>query len=354
MQIVKRQRGETLEVAVAGRLDAHWAEQLSLELSAVVRGGARRIVVDLAKVDFLSSAGIRVLLQQAKQAKAFGGTFRVANPAPPVKTVLALAGLEALLGLAPVAPTPRRVERSTAIFDVADLSSSASLSCRLLDGSEMGVSRAVSFPDGTFGVGVGAFGYNFHDCKGRFGEFVAAGGAIACRPTDGASVPDYQVPSEAFLPDIQVLQGLVCEGPFTHRVRFAAKPDRKVASLMEVVEVGFELTQAEAIGLVMIAEAGTLAGTFLARSPVLGGSHGVGAMPEETREPVSFPSGRAEASHLALLAGVVSRDGAQPLLGRWVRPLESSPGLKGLLYATAIFAGPLDPSKTEQIGRAHV
>ena len=62
-----------LELKVVGRLDAFWSGHLANELAEVIREGAHHIRLDLAEVTYLSSAGIRVMLQSYKQLTGIQG-----------------------------------------------------------------------------------------------------------------------------------------------------------------------------------------------------------------------------------------------------------------------------------------
>ncbi len=97
MQITKIQRGEFVEVRISGRLDGYWADHLTTGLAEVVREGGHQIRVNLSEVSFLSSAGIRVLVQFFKQLRAIDGSLAVCNPSEHVSQVLDLAGLRGLL-----------------------------------------------------------------------------------------------------------------------------------------------------------------------------------------------------------------------------------------------------------------
>ena len=97
MQITKVQRGEFVEVRISGRLDGYWADHLTTGLAEVVREGGHQIRVNLSEVSFLSSAGIRVLVQFFKQLRAIDGSLAVCNPSEHVSQVLDLAGLRGLL-----------------------------------------------------------------------------------------------------------------------------------------------------------------------------------------------------------------------------------------------------------------
>src|SRR4029453_5884369 len=75
-----------------------------------------------------------------------------------------------------------------------------------------------------FAIGVGAFGDCFADCPPRFGELLSVGGATAYQPADGTNVADYLVARGPLASDVRLLYGLVCEGAFSHLVRFDAAP----------------------------------------------------------------------------------------------------------------------------------
>ena len=122
MQITKVQRGEVVEVRISGRLDGYWAEHLSTGLAEVVREGGHQLRVNLSEVSFLSSAGIRVLVQFFKQLRAIDGSLAVWHPSQHVSEVLKLAGLHDLListddaapAVVSTAPSAvRRLERET-------------------------------------------------------------------------------------------------------------------------------------------------------------------------------------------------------------------------------------------------
>ena len=65
MTIVKNLNGNELTVAIAGRLDTTTAPQLEAELKMSI-GGIEKLVLDFAELEYLSSAGLRVLLSTQK------------------------------------------------------------------------------------------------------------------------------------------------------------------------------------------------------------------------------------------------------------------------------------------------
>lgn len=65
MTIQKTMNAEELTIALSGRLDTTTAPQLESELKSSI-GGVKTLVLDFAALDYLSSAGLRVLLAAQK------------------------------------------------------------------------------------------------------------------------------------------------------------------------------------------------------------------------------------------------------------------------------------------------
>src|SRR5262245_37650422 len=97
MEITERRTNEILELFITGRLDSYWADPLARRLEEVIREGAHHLRLNLAEVEYISSAGIRVLVKFHRQLRGIQGSFAISIPSEPVKTVLELAGLATLL-----------------------------------------------------------------------------------------------------------------------------------------------------------------------------------------------------------------------------------------------------------------
>ena len=72
MTITKKQNGTTLEIALEGRLDTMTAPELEAELNQSL-SAADSLVLDFSKLDYISSAGLRVLLSAHKIMSGKGG-----------------------------------------------------------------------------------------------------------------------------------------------------------------------------------------------------------------------------------------------------------------------------------------
>ena len=84
-------------VGITGSVDGLTAETLLSTLQAHVEDGHTRLVVDLAAVEYTSSAGLRALLATVKEARRRGGDLRLAQINPNVRKVLELSGFVTIL-----------------------------------------------------------------------------------------------------------------------------------------------------------------------------------------------------------------------------------------------------------------
>ena len=89
MRVDKKQDGAKLVLAVEGRLDTNTAPLLDAELSY---DGVDEVVFDLSGLEYLSSAGLRVLIGARKAMSAKGGSMSVANPNATVMAVFDITG----------------------------------------------------------------------------------------------------------------------------------------------------------------------------------------------------------------------------------------------------------------------
>lgn len=73
-------------------MDSTTSDRLERHLTALVAGGELRIVVDFSRVEYISSAGLRVLLVLARRMKDRRGAVALCALGDPVRQVFELAG----------------------------------------------------------------------------------------------------------------------------------------------------------------------------------------------------------------------------------------------------------------------
>ena len=88
---------KAVKVDLIGRMDVDGSEQMDLKFADLTAKSKQSIVVDLSRVTFLASIGIRSLLLNAKALQRRGGTMVLLKPQPMVAKVLTTTGVDALI-----------------------------------------------------------------------------------------------------------------------------------------------------------------------------------------------------------------------------------------------------------------
>lgn len=349
MEITRTLNEGVAELTVVGRLDAYWADHLTNAIDEILHTGTHHLRVDMSSVPYMSSAGVRVLLRFRKQAQQLSGSFVVIQPSTAVRTVLEMAGLVVLFGdeapRTPAAVEGQRFELDGVCFERFLLDAGAALQCRVLGDSLKLQSQGYAAADcrpldagaSTIAVGLGAFGSGYEECRGRFGEFLAAGGVAVSQPTDGTNRSDYLLSAGALVPRLQVLYGVACEGAFQKLIRFDCEAGKGPAALSSIVRGCLQDGDAGPVGIVIIAESAGLMGATLRRSPDGGG--GLQCDMPAVREWLSFAPERVHGMGVALAVGVVAPSPSE--LDAFLRPLDAVVPLHGHFHAATFPYRPL-------------
>ena len=93
--IEKRQDGISI-VQLLGRLDSNTSPEFEQKLFGVIEDGEKSVIVDFEKLDYISSAGLRVLLKAAKELKRSQGKIVLCSMKDYIKEVFEIAGFVTL------------------------------------------------------------------------------------------------------------------------------------------------------------------------------------------------------------------------------------------------------------------
>ncbi len=96
MNIEKKLDGGTLTLKVIGRLDTNTSPELEGELKTE---GVNEIVFDLTELEYISSAGLRVLMTAQKKMMSCDGKMTVAHPNEMVLSVFEMTGMSAIFNI---------------------------------------------------------------------------------------------------------------------------------------------------------------------------------------------------------------------------------------------------------------
>ena len=88
-------------VALQGQINSANAAAIESEVLTLVDGGAKNLVLDFAALDYISSAGLRMVLVVAKRLKQEGGLLVLCGMQPHVREVFDISGFLAILNVEP-------------------------------------------------------------------------------------------------------------------------------------------------------------------------------------------------------------------------------------------------------------
>ena len=97
MEINHKQAGGIVYVTIKGRLDADSALEAEKTVSDAFAGDTKKLLFDLGALDYLSSAGLRILLSAAKEIKRRDGKIVLCALTQFVKEIFEVSGFEALI-----------------------------------------------------------------------------------------------------------------------------------------------------------------------------------------------------------------------------------------------------------------
>lgn len=96
MEIVEAKKSGVVVLSVSGRVDASNAPTLEQKILAVIGAGEKRLVLDCAHLEYVSSAGLRVLLVAAKRLSS-DGKLGLAALNNQIRDVFDIAGFSSIL-----------------------------------------------------------------------------------------------------------------------------------------------------------------------------------------------------------------------------------------------------------------
>ena len=396
LEITTAAHEQGMLVRCIGRLDANHTAYLNDVIDQLVREGHYQIQLDFSALEYLSSAGIRLLISQYKTLQTVNGRFSLCAVSEPVTQILTMVGMADILIQCEETPVEATVpeDRSSSLslegyrFSVSPLegkgvdvvcfgrpevmvareaNDAVSGSEAAVGGSEGAVggfgptdARVLAAGEQHYALGLGAIGDQFEACKDRFGEFLMVDGQVAYLPADGSKRPDYMVNSGQLIASLTALYGLSCTGDFPALVHFSAEkgvgaagsdgaagsggaagktvPGAASLGVGPMLEGIYQLLGYETFLLISIAEISGLVGVSLNQSPV--GHPDLFAYPG-VKETVNVTTEPECGGMLGVTVGLCSRKPDEGL-SHFLRPVSPGAAVEAHLH-TAVF--PYTPLK---------
>ena len=352
-------RDADVELVVRGRLDAECAGELRQAVAAEIRSGVHAITLDLAGVAFLSSAGIRVLFETQREARTAGGDCRVSVASDPVRKVLDLTRLSAILmqpaaasspALKAAAPPPTRDLAAPGVRLLGfELPPAGPLAGRIHGSAaplagQPGSAERLSFSARSFAIGIGALAddSNAQLCGTGYqpaplqppagqplgprqagwlaqsataGELVAAGGAVYHRPPQPFAAVDYILGTGDLVPEADLVTGLSWEGFPGGRAGFEPVADAPAVTINDLAAALLVASAADTLAVVIAGEVHGLVAAELIRplAEATPTDHPLTASRELAARWLCFSREPVHAGRTAIVVGVITRVAVGPL-----------------------------------------
>ena len=97
LEILEDRSPGAVKFTLKGRVNAINADSLLYKLETAIKDGHNNIVVNMSRVEYISSVGIRVILKIYKQTSETGGTFKIERPSENVENVIGMVALKEML-----------------------------------------------------------------------------------------------------------------------------------------------------------------------------------------------------------------------------------------------------------------
>jgi anti-anti-sigma factor len=101
MEFAQEQSGDVVIVKLAGRLDSSTAAPAEESFGRLLAGGTQSLAIDLSRLDYISSAGLRVLLVVAKKVQQAQGKVVLFGLVRNVREVFSISGFDKIFTIQP-------------------------------------------------------------------------------------------------------------------------------------------------------------------------------------------------------------------------------------------------------------
>jgi len=99
MDIKTTEAGDVNVLELAGHLDTNTSPDAESAINALIDSGATKLLINFSALEYISSAGLRILLATGKKLKAVGGDLRICSLNDTVQEVFDISGFSSILAV---------------------------------------------------------------------------------------------------------------------------------------------------------------------------------------------------------------------------------------------------------------
>ena len=109
MDATYEREGDILYAAIAGRLDAAAAPQFEKSLNAELEDVERGLILDMGRLTYINSTGLRIVLMAAKKLQGRGGAIVLHSMPDTIREIFAISGFDKLVKITNSQPAARKM-----------------------------------------------------------------------------------------------------------------------------------------------------------------------------------------------------------------------------------------------------
>ena len=99
MQIKEEKVNDIYIIKLGGRLDSNTYPGFEEKITRVIKEGAHHLVIDFENIEYLSSAGVRVVLNATKNLEGRAGRLVLCSMSDYIKEIFEIAGFDSFLSI---------------------------------------------------------------------------------------------------------------------------------------------------------------------------------------------------------------------------------------------------------------
>jgi len=313
-----------------GRIDAMTSDEIEKTLNDLMLAGERVIGVDFEKVNYISSAGLRVFIRAQKQLSRVGGEVVLTAASPNVLDIFKMSGFGKLFRIEKTrkevgsavgasSETPEIISADIRGIDIGYVKREGVQGSLRVFGDQRKLDEAaytesdvvkIDSKEIAFGVGLGTLGDRYEHYRDLFGEAMIINRNFFFYPGVKNPAVDFMLcKEEPSAIEYKFLHGFGFNGTFKYILSFEGKEG--FIELTHLVNAFLRLSQADLLGLVILGESKGVWGMHLKRVPI----------PEnrpENGKPIfdrgnfsdwlNFPLEPTDISHVVACTGIAVRD----------------------------------------------
>ncbi len=286
MDIVSKKWNVFDVLEIQGRIDGLTAANLKRAVDQEAVDGRRNLVLDFRHITYMSSAGLRVILQSHKALKQIGGELTLVSVPPAIMEIFNISGMAGFLRILPdlkdLLTASKSREDAVEVIEVnldginfewrkASIRKGQLFAFgseeKLITSSYTPADQVVFKPaEIAYGAGLGALGEDYSDFKSLFGESVVIGHHFFSYPAVARPVVDYAYFAQQSQHSLNFLYGFGFNGEFARILRFDVS--HNPLSIGELVNAAGKAVESGLFGVVILGISGGMQGMHLKKSPI--------------------------------------------------------------------------------------